>query len=129
MDDVAGLRVLVVEDEGIVALLIEEMLEELGCTTAASVTSVQAAKVVASSAAVDLAILDVNLAGEFIYPVADILEKRGIPFLFSTGYGAAPLQKPHNEREVLTKPFSLDQLREKMRRAIGRPNLGVESGI
>lgn len=79
MTPFVGVRVLVVEDEGAVALLIEDMLEEFGCEVVASVARLAAARDVAGSVQVDLAILDVNLAGERVFPVAEILRGRHIP--------------------------------------------------
>lgn len=84
MTPFAGVRVLLVEDEGTIALLIEEMLEDFGCAVVASVARFAQALDAAATAQVDLAILDVNLAGERVFPVADILRSRDIPLLFST---------------------------------------------
>ncbi|WP_204127994.1 response regulator [Pseudomonas ogarae] len=114
MTPFVGVRVLVVEDEGAVALLIEEMLEEFGCEVVASVARLAAACEVAGSAQVDLAILDVNLAGERVFPVAEILQGRKIPFLFSTGYGASGLPAEYAGCPVLHKPFSQSELQQKI---------------
>lgn len=114
MTPFAGIRVLVVEDEGAIALLIEEMLEELGCEVVASVARLAAACDIAGSVRVDLAILDVNLAGERVFPVAEILRGRNIPFLFSTGYGASGLAAEYAGCPVLHKPFSESELQQKI---------------
>lgn len=114
MIPLAGIRVLVVEDEGAIALLIEEMLEEFGCEVVASVARLAPACEVAGSVQVDLAILDVNLAGERVFPVADILRNRQIPFLFSTGYGASGLPAEYAGCPVLHKPFSQSELQQKI---------------
>ncbi|WP_053185120.1 response regulator [Pseudomonas thivervalensis] len=114
MIPLAGIRVLVVEDEGAIALLIEEMLEEFGCEVVASVARLATACEVAGSVQVDLAILDVNLAGERVFPVADILRGRQIPFLFSTGYGASGLPAEYAGCPVLHKPFSQSELQQKI---------------
>ena len=114
MTPFVGVRVLVVEDEGAIALLIEEMLEEFGCEVVASVARLAAACEVAGSAQVDLAILDVNLAGERVFPVAEILQGRKIPFLFSTGYGASGLPAEYAGCPVLHKPFSQSELQQKI---------------
>ncbi|MFL6531743.1 MULTISPECIES: response regulator [Pseudomonas] len=110
----AGIRVLLVEDEGTVAMLIEEMLEDLGCTVVASVPRLALAREKAGTAQVDLAILDVNLAGERVFPVAEILRGRGVPFLFSTGYGASGLPEEFAQSPVLHKPFSENELQLKI---------------
>jgi two-component SAPR family response regulator len=114
MTPLAGIRVLVVEDEGTVAMLIEEMLQELGCEVVASVARLATARDVASTLEIDLAILDVNLAGERVFPVAEILRDRHIPFLFSTGYGASGLPNEFNGYQVLHKPFSEGDLQRKI---------------
>lgn len=102
---------LLVEDEGAIAMLIEEMLEDFGCTVVASVAQLAKALHVANVVDVDLAILDVNLAGERVFPVAHILRARGIPFLFSTGYGASGLPGEFADCPVLHKPFAETDLR------------------
>jgi CheY-like chemotaxis protein len=117
MTEFSGLRILVVEDEAMIAMLIEDMLEELGHRVIASVASLAVARDMAARAELDLAVLDVNVAGELIFPVANVLQERDIPFLFSTGYGAAGLSAEFLGCEVLTKPFSQPELREKIIRA------------
>ncbi|MCG6574758.1 response regulator [Pseudomonas sp. AF32] len=114
MTPFAGIRVLVVEDEGAIALLIEEMLEDLGCEVVASVARLTAAQDRASTAHIDLAVLDVNLAGERVFPVAQILRDRGIAFLFSTGYGASGVPAEFAGYPVLHKPFSESELQHKI---------------
>lgn len=107
-----GIKVLIVEDEGFVAMLIEEMLEELGCEIAASVAGLEQACAIAASAKIELAVLDVNLAGQQSFPVARILRERGVPFMFSTGYGTAGLPAEFSGSPVLAKPFSAKTLEQ-----------------
>ncbi|MBY2968132.1 response regulator [Rhizobium leguminosarum] len=106
MNELSGIRVLIVEDEGFVALLIEDMLQDLGCETVASVAGLQEACAIAETAEIDLAVLDVNLAGQHSFPVAEVLRERGVPFLFSTGYGTSALPSEFSGCPVLAKPFS-----------------------
>jgi CheY-like chemotaxis protein len=101
----AGLRVLLVEDEIMVALLLEDMLAELGHTVMGPVARLDKALGMAQSEAFDLAFLDVNLDGEQVYPVAEVLAARGIPFVFVTGYGREGLRPPYGDRPTLQKPF------------------------
>lgn len=115
MSEVSGARVLLVEDEGLVALMIEDMLEELGLKVVASAAHLKKACELATTGSFDLALLDVNLAGEFVFPVARVLRDRRIPFLFSTGYGAPPLEEEFRDTPAIGKPFSIDQLNEKLR--------------
>jgi DNA-binding response OmpR family regulator len=82
-----GKRVLIVEDEMLVALLIEDFLTDIGCHVVGPCGSVQAALDAVRNRAIDLAILDVNLDGEMVYPVAELLAEQQIPFLFLSGYG------------------------------------------
>tara|TARA_R100001143_G_scaffold62349_1_gene65458 strand:+ start:529 stop:924 length:396 start_codon:yes stop_codon:yes gene_type:complete len=114
-----GIRVLVVEDEGMVAMLIEEMLEDLGCVVVDSVARLAKASSVARTIDVDLAMLDVNIAGQLVFPVAAILRDRNIPILFSTGYGVSGLQGEFALLPVLHKPFSQSALQEQITVALG----------
>lgn len=120
MSSFPGVRVLLVEDEGTIAMLVEQMLEELECVVVASVARLATACEVANRVAIDLAILDVNLAGERVFPVAEILQARQIPFLFSTGYGPSGLPNEFAHRPVLHKPFSENELQLKIALALGR---------
>lgn len=115
MAEMSCTRVLLVEDEALVALMIEDMLEELGLKVVASAGHVTKACELATTASFDLALLDVNLAGERVFPVARILRGRRIPFLFSTGYGAPSLEEEFRDAPAIGKPFSVDQLNEKLR--------------
>lgn len=109
---------LLVEDEALVALMIEDMLAELGINVIASVAQLGKASEVAASADFDVAILDVNLAGELVFPVARILRGRGVPFLFSTGYGEPSLDDEFRNAPAIAKPFSAVQLGDKLRELI-----------
>ena len=86
-----GLRVLVIEDEGMVAFFIEDMLTEMGHEVGAVASRMQEALDLARTGTFDLAIVDVNLDGQPSYPIAEVLRERGIPFVFATGYGAKGL--------------------------------------
>ena len=110
MSEVVGRRVLLVEDEGGVALLLEDMLEELGWEIAASVARVPRAMDAVRAQSFDLAILDVNVAGETSFDLARILLGRGTPLVFSTGYGASGLPADLASCPVLSKPFTRDKL-------------------
>ena len=105
-------RVLVVEDEVLVAMLIEEMLVDLGCEIAALSTSLDDAVERARTASFDFAVLDVNLNGHQSFPVADVIRSRGLPFVFATGYGSKILAPAHLDVPVLQKPFGLEELRQ-----------------
>ena len=99
------LRILIVEDEMLVAMNIEDMLLELGHEVAGIASRLDPALALARDGAFDVAMLDVNLAGDRSFPVADLLAERGIPFLFATGYGLGGIDEKYRDRAVLQKPF------------------------
>jgi DNA-binding response OmpR family regulator len=105
-----GKRILIVEDEMLVALLIEDFLTEIGCHPVGTCGSVQAAMDAVQVGAFDMAILDVNLDGEMVYPVAELLVERQIPFLFLSGYGIEAIPPNHPEWKVCAKPFRGEEL-------------------
>jgi DNA-binding response OmpR family regulator len=115
----AGRRVLIVEDETLVALLIEDFLDVLGCTYIGPYGTVDAALRAVETECFDVALLDVNLNGEMSYPIAECLERRRAPFLFMSGYDfladSAGRPWPH-----LAKPFKLVELEAAMVRALER---------
>jgi len=98
-----------------VALMIEDMPTEIGLDVVASVAQVGKACELAGSATFDVAILDVNLAVELVFPVARSLRQRRIPFLFSTGYSEPRLGDEFRNAPAIGKPFSTEQLEEKLR--------------
>jgi CheY-like chemotaxis protein len=104
-------RVLVVEDEYLIRMLLEDMLADLGYDVAAAVGTIAEASDLASAGDFNVAILDVNLDGKEIFPVADILAKRGLPFVFVTGYGEGSLPDAYRGRPALQKPFQADRLK------------------
>ncbi|WP_284947074.1 response regulator [Acidisoma cladoniae] len=103
-------RVLVVEDEMLVALLIEDLLYDLGCIVIGPFGTLRKALDAAASEAFDLAVLDVNLAGERAYPVAEVLTGRNIPFVFLSGYGQSAMPRNRPEWKVCSKPFRREAL-------------------
>ena len=109
-------RILVVEDELMIRMLLEDMLNELGYTVAAEAAHIDEALEATKNADFDLAILDANLNGQPASPVADALVTRGTPFVFATGYGELP--EPYRDRPTLIKPFQLDGLRQMLQSAL-----------
>jgi CheY-like chemotaxis protein len=103
-------RILLVEDEMLVAMLLEDMLTEAGHTIVGPMANVSQAVEAARSEPIDLAILDVNVGGDEVYPVAKALAAREIPFAFATGYGAHGLLEPWQDRPTLQKPFHRNDL-------------------
>jgi len=103
-------RILVVEDEMLIGMLLEDMLVDLGHEVAAVVPRLKDALTAVQSERFDLAILDVHLHGESAFPVADALIAKGLPFVFATGYGERGLPETYRSRPVLQKPFARDDL-------------------
>lgn len=108
---VATPRVLVVEDEYFIRMLLEDMLADIGYTVTAAVGTIDEATECAGKDDFDAAILDVNLDGYDIFPVADILTKRHRPFIFVTGYGQSSLPAKYRDQPTLQKPFQAEQLK------------------
>ncbi|CAA9416239.1 MAG: hypothetical protein AVDCRST_MAG15-1908 [uncultured Rubellimicrobium sp.] len=115
----AGKRILVVEDEVIVAMLIEDILSDQGATIVGPAARVAKALELVAEGPLDGAVLDVNLAGEMTTPVAEELRRRGIPFAFATGYGAAGLPEGFAGQPLLQKPFQEHDLNRVMAEVIG----------
>jgi CheY-like chemotaxis protein len=105
-------RLLVVEDEYLIRMLLEDMLDDLGYRVAAAVGTLAEAREAATNGDFSAAILDVNVDGEQIFPVADILATRGLPFVFVTGYGEGSLPETYRSRPALQKPFQAERLKE-----------------
>jgi CheY-like chemotaxis protein len=103
-------QVLLVEDEAIIAMLMEDMLAEFSCDVLETVGELDAATAAAMTTRFDMAFVDVNLGGSPAYPVADILRARGIPFAFVTGYGSAGGSTAYADVPVLQKPFRAQEL-------------------
>jgi CheY-like chemotaxis protein len=111
----SGQRVLVVEDEFLVLMMIEEMLADLGCTSVSTAPSVKKALALVEGQPFDVAMLDVNLGRETSFPIADALATRGVPFLFATGYDVRSQTDTHRSRPVLSKPFGDHELRKALK--------------
>lgn len=109
-DTGAGKRVLVVEDEPMIRLLLDDMLTDLGYSMAAEAGRLDEALAVAKQGDFDLAILDVNLNGQPITPVVDVLVERGVPFVFVSGYARRGIPEAHSRIPLLQKPFQADGL-------------------
>jgi CheY-like chemotaxis protein len=119
-ESVKKLRVLIVEDEALVAMLIEDMLIDLGYEIAAVAARVEQALHYARDLQLDLALLDLNLSGRRTDEVAGVLAERGVPFVFATGYGAAGVKVEWHDVPVLQKPFQIEELAHAITRALRR---------
>jgi CheY-like chemotaxis protein len=113
-----GPCVLVVEDEMVVAMMLEGMLKDLGYRVIKAARVARAAGLAATEA-IDAAVLDVNLAGEASYPVADELRRRGIPFVFASGYAPDTLRADFRDTPVLRKPYVSRDVRRLLAEVLG----------
>lgn len=113
-------RVLIVEDDVMIRMLMEDMLSDLGFAVAAEASKVHEALAAVNGMEIDIAILDVNLSGETTGPVAEALAARGTPFVFATGYGEHGLPEQFRDRPLLKKPFQIDSLKRMLDTALAR---------
>jgi len=112
--------VLLVEDEVMIRMMVADMLEELGYTVAAEAGEINEAIRLAQTTYYDLAILDVNVNGKVISPVADLVKARNRPFIFATGYGSSGLPEEYRDRPALQKPFQVEALAEAIEAAAAK---------
>lgn len=122
-----GSRVLVVEDEPLVAMLIQDILTDAGCEVLGPVATQADALALVGSRPIDLAVLDVNLGGDTTYPVAALLREKAVPFLFSTGYGESGIDPEFADAPRLRKPFEETTLIEGLTRLLGQ-TAGTDEG-
>ncbi|WP_292067003.1 response regulator [Brevundimonas sp. UBA7664] len=116
----SGRRVLVVEDESLVAMLLETILEDMGCLPVGPASTVEEGLAMAvDGERLDAALLDVNVAGREVFPIADALRERGVPFVFSTGYGEGGLPDDWRGHPTVQKPFTENAIREALMKAMG----------
>jgi DNA-binding NtrC family response regulator len=128
-DTESGLSVFIVEDEALVAMNLEDMLTELGCQISGSAMRVDAALgMIDAEFSADVAVLDVNLAGKPVFPVAEKLSARGVPIIFATGYGQSGLPESWHGRPVLQKPYTLEEVSRSLRQAVARRERAPSSG-
>jgi CheY-like chemotaxis protein len=115
-----GRRVLIVEDESLVAMLLETILEDMGCQPVGPAANIDDGLALASGEeALDAALLDVNVGGRQVFPVAEALRARGVPFIFSTGYGEGGLPDEWRGQATLQKPFTEAAVRDALMKAVG----------
>jgi two-component SAPR family response regulator len=105
------LKLLILEDEILVAMHLEEMLSEMGYSVIGSASRINDAMDFARDGDIDFAVLDVNIAGTPSFPVANILRKRGIPFVFATGYGRDSVSQEFGDHPTLCKPYAPEALK------------------
>ena len=114
----SGGSVFLVEDEVMIRMMVADMLDELGYTIAAEAGEIGEALKLAQSTEFDIAILDVNVNGKVISPVAELIKARNRPFIFATGYGSQGLPEEYRDRPALQKPFQLESLAKMIESAL-----------
>jgi CheY-like chemotaxis protein len=115
-----GRRVLVVEDESLVAMLLETILEDMECIPVGPASNIDDGEAMARDTVdLDAALLDVNVAGRQVFPVAEALRARGVPFVFSTGYGEGGLPEEWRGAATIQKPFTEAAVRDALMKAMG----------
>jgi len=127
--NLSGRRILVVEDEMIVAWLLEDMLADLGCTVLGPAAGVPQALAILGAVPLDAAVLDVNLGGQKSFPIADALAVRRVPFAFSTGYQKDSLPPGYRAAPLLHKPFDQAALAAALGRLLVRAAAGAAIGV
>jgi len=109
-----GRRVLVVEDSPLIATVLEDMLQDLGCSVVGPTGNMAFAVDLAKTEAMDAAIIDLNIRGGKVYPVAEVLRDRNVPFLLASGYADWTLREDFKDRPRLTKPYSAELVEQKL---------------
>jgi DNA-binding NtrC family response regulator len=119
-------RVLVVEDEAAISILMEDMLADLGIEIVGPASRLNPALQLARGADLDAAIVDINIAGVQSYPVADVLRSRGVPVIFATGYGSSVLPDRFKSCQILQKPFDQHRFSETLHTALAESPCEIE---
>lgn len=120
MEGLTGKRILIAEDESLVAMMLQESLEEIGVIVVGPAYSQMQALSAARESKIDGAVLDVNLGDGLSFPVAQELSERGIPYCFGTGYGTAGIAEEFGDAKVLQKPYRFDDLIECLAALLGK---------
>ncbi len=114
----SGLRVLIIEDEALIVMLLEDMLSDLGAVAAGQASTVAEGVSLAARGDFDIAILDLNLGGMKVFPVAEALKSRGLPFVFASGYGASGVPAAFGSQPVVAKPYQIEDLAAALSKAL-----------
>jgi len=119
----AGRRVLIVEDEFLIAMLLEDLLGELGCSVAGMASKPAQAQELIATVPIDMAVLDVNLEGTDSFGIAATLKDKDIPFIFATGYGGSRVRPEFSSAPVIQKPYRLEELSDALGKLVAQRKL------
>jgi CheY-like chemotaxis protein len=128
MSTLAGAKILVVEDEAIIAAFVVDILDELGANVVGPAYSVPQALALATTAPIDAALLDVNVRDASVIPVRDALRERGIPIVFATGYGASQSREITMGSPVIDKPYSPERIARALAECLGQDGGSAGTG-
>ena len=115
----AGRRVLIVEDSPLIAAVLEDMLSDMGCAVVGPTGNMAFAVDLAKAEQLDAAIIDLNIRGGKVYPVAEVLRDRNVPFLLASGYADWTLREDFKDRPRLTKPYTAETVQQKLLQLLG----------
>jgi CheY-like chemotaxis protein len=108
--DLSGRRILVVEDSPVVAPFTADVLAELGCEVAGPAPNMAAARALVEEGGIDAALMDIHIRGERVFPICELLEAQGVPFVFTSGYADRGMPEKWQDRPRLQKPYTFDQI-------------------
>ncbi len=120
MTPAAGIRVLLIEDEPLVAMLAEDILDSIGCIVAGTASTVASARTGINGTGFDMVMLDINLGGEDGLALVPMLSARNIPYIITSGYSGGDMARDTPDAVVLTKPYGIAELETAICRCVGR---------
>lgn len=123
-DAIAGARILVVEDSPVVAPFTADVLDELGCTVVGPAPNMAAARELIEEGAFDAALMDVHIRGERVFPLCELLEAKGIPFILTSGYGDWQVPEKLESRPRLQKPYTIAEVEKALKKLLRRKQKG-----
>jgi len=119
--DLTGKRILLVEDSPVVGPFTAELLQELGCEVVGPAPNMAAARELVDRSGFDAALMDIHIRGERVFPICEVLEAKGLPFVLTSGYADWQMPDKWNDRPRLQKPYKLDQVHQALSEALNPP--------
>ena len=119
--DLTGKRILLIEDSPVVGPFTAELLQELGCEVVGPAPNMAAARELVDRSGFDAALMDIHIRGERVFPICEVLEAKGLPFVLTSGYADWQMPDKWNDRPRLQKPYTIDQVRDALSKALNPP--------